>query len=134
MGAPFSAWGPLTLDCAPFACAVQGIAFSGQELGRLRARAISMFEGQRIGCMEAIDLTQDDDNIIYIRPAKRARPSGDSDVELVENPDPSQVTSKGPDEERHLGASEDLVITREIGQVRSLSPLFWSLHLIRTAP
>ncbi len=68
--------------------------------------------------MEAIDLTQDEYDIIYVPPAKRARPNGDSDVELVENPGPSQVTSKGPAVERHLGAGEDFVVTKEIGQVR----------------
>ena len=62
--------------------------------------------------MEAIDLTHDDD-VTYIPPAKRGRPSDDSDVELVEGPASSQGTS----EERHLGEDEDLLVTRQRGQV-----------------
>lgn len=67
--------------------------------------------------MEAIDLTQDDDEV-YIRPAKRARPSSDSDVEVVEEPGISQATSEGAAKEDQLGDDEDLVVTRQKGQVR----------------
>ena len=109
----------------PFCLLILGrCSFQANGHGWLPTSVISVFDDWYVGCMEAIDLTQDDDDIIYIPPAKRARHSGGSDVELVENPGPSQVTSKGPAEERHLGAGEDFVVTRETGQARIWSPLF----------
>ena len=76
--------------------------------------------------MEAIDLTQDDDDV-YISPAKRARPSDDSDVEVVE-PGPSQATSEEVPEERLLGDGEDLVVKRQTGQVQKGPHWLGPLH------
>ena len=69
--------------------------------------------------MEAIDLTLGDTEV-YVPSAKRARPNdgGDSDVEVVEEPHSAPGASTQASEERQLGDDEELLITKQIGQVR----------------
>ena len=67
--------------------------------------------------MKSIDLTQSDD-VVSIPSSKRARPSDDSDVEVVEEASPSEGTAEKASEERQLGDDEDLVITGQKGQVQ----------------
>ena len=66
--------------------------------------------------MEAIDLNLGDDEV-YVTSAKRARPNdgGDSDVEVVEK---LHSASPQASEESPLGNDEELLITKQIGQVR----------------
>jgi len=69
--------------------------------------------------MEAIDLTLGDDEV-FVPPAKRARPNdgGDNDVEVVEEPHSAPGASSQASEKRELGDDEELLVTKQIGQVR----------------
>ena len=80
-----------------------------------------------LGEIEPIDLTLDDDED-SLPPTKRARTdeSGDSDVELVSEPQAAPCSSSAAPQEDHLGDNEDLIVTKHTGQVTSCK----SSHLI----
>lgn len=69
--------------------------------------------------MEAIDLTLDDDEVdVHVDKRARTADSSDSDVELVdESTEPDPRSPSQASEEQQLGDDEDLVITKQTGQV-----------------
>ena len=82
-----------------------------------------------LGETEPIDLTLDDDEDPQ-PPAKRARTdeSGDSDIELVSEPQAAPCSSSAAPQEDHLGQDEDLIVTKHTGQVTACR----SSHLLFT--
>ena len=85
-----------------------------------------------LGEIEPIDLTLDDDDD-SLPPAKWARTddNGDSDVELVPEPHTAPCSSSAAPQEHHLGDNEDLIVTKNTGQVNACqrSPLLFTPDL-----
>ena len=70
--------------------------------------------------MDPADLTLDDDED-SLPPAKRARTDegGDSDVELVLEPQAAPCSPSATPQEHHLGDNEDFIVTKHTGQVKA---------------